>query len=154
MIVNLKHKQKLFLLEYSMNNEQIMIKGQQKSRLAKIFTSLLLVTAVFLTTIFGSGNAIAADLLSSNIVAANDKSAITEPTTNSKAEGLLYSNSTKVKSLNSVDDFVSPQTQKKLLDATQIPAVKQPILDRSDPNAKLLEKTKQMFDDAADFSAN
>ncbi|WP_052055685.1 DUF6658 family protein [Myxosarcina sp. GI1] len=67
-------------------------------------------------------------------------------------EGLLYPNTTSSKSLYSNDDFVSPERKKELLDPKQIPAPKQqPNLDRSDPNARLLEKTGQMFEDASDF---
>ncbi|MDJ0596931.1 MAG: hypothetical protein QNJ72_44400 [Pleurocapsa sp. MO_226.B13] len=112
--------------------------------LTKIVISFLLFTTLFLTTAFGNNTAIAA----------GNKSETTYPTNEENLEGLLYSDSDKVESLSSVDDFVSPQRQKELLDPTQIPAKKQPILDRSNPDAKLLEKTKQMFDDAANFSAN
>ena len=75
----------------------------------------------------------------------------TYPTDDNNMNGLLYSDSDRVESLNNVDDFVSPEEQKQLLDPTQIPAKKQPGIDRSDPSNKLLEKTRQMFDDAANF---
>ena len=93
-------------------------------------------------------------LPSSNLLAAANKSETTYPTNDNKVDSLLYSDSNQVKSLNNVDDVVSPQRQKELLDPAQIPAQKQPAIDRSNPDNKLLEKTKQMFDDAADFSAN
>jgi hypothetical protein len=74
------------------------------------------------------------------------------------AKGLIYSDSSdEIKSLKSKNDFVSPEQQKRLLDPTQVPAEKQPIFDRSDPDAKLLEKTAQMFEDAKatpDFTNN
>ena len=108
---------------------------------AKIATAFILAIGLFITTAFNSGNAIAA----------SNRSQTTYPSDDSNVEGLLYSNSDDVKSLHSVDDFVSPEKQKKLLDPTQIPAEKQPILDRSNPNAQLLEKTKQMFEDANNF---
>jgi hypothetical protein len=41
--------------------------------------------------------------------------------------------------------------QTAVLDPTQISASKQPIIDRSNPKNKLLEKTKQMFKDASNF---
>ncbi|MEM7759125.1 MAG: hypothetical protein AAF298_13505 [Cyanobacteria bacterium P01_A01_bin.40] len=85
------------------------------------------------------------------MIVASNQSQINYPTDDSKVEGLLYSNSSEVDSLNSVNDFISPEQQKKLLDPAQIPAEKQPILDRSNPNAKLLEKTKKMFEDAGNF---
>ncbi len=112
--------------------------------LTKIVISFLLFTTLFLTTVFGNNTAIAA----------GNRSETTYPTNEENLERLISSDSDKVESLSSVDDFVSPQRQKELLDPTQIPAKKQPILDRSNPDAKLLEKTKQMFNDAADFSAN
>lgn len=94
-----------------------------------------------------------ASLPSTNLLAAANRSETTYPTDDNQVEGLLYSDD-RAKSLDSVDDFVSPKTQKALKDPAQIPAVKQPIIDRSNPDNKLLEKTGQMFDDAADFSPN
>ncbi|MGL5794843.1 MAG: DUF6658 family protein [Waterburya sp.] len=91
---------------------------------------------------------------SSTLLAAANKSETTYPTNDKQVEGLLYSDSNKAESLDSVNDFVSPQTQKALNDPSQIPAVKQPGINRFDPDNQLLEKTKQMFDDAADFSPN
>ncbi|MEM7590704.1 MAG: hypothetical protein AAF383_04155 [Cyanobacteria bacterium P01_A01_bin.83] len=91
---------------------------------------------------------------STNAIAASNKSETVYPTNDSQIEGLLYSNSNQAESLKNVDDFVSPEQQKRLLDPAQIPAEKQPIIDRSNPDNKLLEKTVQMFKDAGDFSAN
>ncbi len=116
----------------------------------KIVTSFFLATALFFTTAFVNEGAIAA-IPSSNFFAVGNNSETTYPTDDKNIDGLLYSNSNKVKSLNSVDDFVSPQRQKELLDATQIPARKQPAIDRSNPDNKLLEKIKQMFQDAGNF---
>ena len=65
--------------------------------------------------------------------------------------GLTYSKSKQVKSLDSVDDFVSPQQQQQLLNSKRIPSVRQPIINRADPENELLEKTKQMFEDASNF---
>jgi hypothetical protein len=64
---------------------------------------------------------------------------------------LLYPAEGKVESADSRNDFVSPQRQKELLDPGQIPAVKQPVIDRSDPDAKILEKVGQTFKDASSF---
>jgi len=125
-----------------MNSNTTLISVINKLQLTKIVASFLLATALFWTTAFGSGSA----------MAASNQSVTTYPTDDNNVTGLLYSDSNQVKSLD--NDFVSSETKKKLLDPAQIPAVKQPILDRSNPNAKLLEKTKQMFDDAGNFSAN
>ncbi|MGD1920520.1 MAG: hypothetical protein ACFCAD_17520 [Pleurocapsa sp.] len=91
---------------------------------------------------------------STSAIAASNKGKTTYPTDNSQPEGLLYSDSNEAESLNSVNDFISPEKKARLLDPTQIPAEKQPIIDRSNPDNKLLEKTAQMFEDAGDFSAN
>lgn len=56
-----------------------------------------------------------------------------------------------MESLDSINDFISSARQKELLDPTQIPAKKQPIIDRFDPNNKFLEKIGQMFEDASNF---
>lgn len=67
-------------------------------------------------------------------------------------EGLLYPNTTSSKTLDSDKDFISAERKQELLDPTQIPAKQQrPNLDRSNPDAQLLEKTGQMFEDAAEF---
>ena len=80
------------------------------------------------------------------------ETAIAIDTPDKSDEGLLYPNTTSSKSLNSDQDFISPERKKALLDPTQIPAVQQrPDLDRSDPDSRLLEKTGQMFDDASEF---
>ena len=86
-------------------------------------------------------------------LAAANNSDTTYPTDDNRLEGLLYSDN-KAESLKSVDEFVNPQRQKELLDPTQIPAQKQPAIDRTNPDNQLLEKVGQMFDDAGDFSAN
>lgn len=91
---------------------------------------------------------------STTVLAAANRSQTTYPTDDNQIEGILYSDSDRVESLSSVDDFVSPQTQKQLLDPTQIPAKKQPIIDRSDPDARILEKAVKAFDEAGNFSAN
>lgn len=120
----------------------------------KIAANLLLVVILFATTAFNLD--IQQDVLSyqghdrfeaSTLLAAANKSKTTYPTDDQNLDGVLYGDR-EVDSLDSVDDFVAPATQKKLLDPSQIPAVKQPIIDRSNPDNKLLEKATQMFDDS------
>ena len=94
-----------------------------------------------------------ASLPSTDYLAAANNSDTSYPTDDDRLEGLLYSDK-KAESLDSTDDFVSPQRQQELLDPTEIPAKRQPAIDRSDPDNQLLEKTGQMFDDAGNFSAN
>ena len=127
-----------------MNKLQIVINSIKRVRLLKIITSSLLTLVLFFATFSSSDSALAA----------SNKSSTTYPTDDSDMNGLLYSDSDDVDSLDAVDDFISPERQKQLLDPTQIPAKKQPRLDRSDPDAKLLEKVGEMFDEAGDFSAN
>lgn len=127
-----------------MRIQNTIVNAIKKISFSKIVASLLLVTALFFATPFSRDS----------VIAASNKSATTYPTDDSNLDGLLYSDLDQVESLENVNDFVSPQRQKELLDATQIPARKQPILDRSNPNAKLLEKTIKMFKEAGDFSAN
>ena len=127
-----------------MNKLQIVINSIKRVKLARIIASCLLTLVLFFVTFSSSDSAIAA----------SNKSNTTYPTDDSNMKGLLYSDSDDAESLDDIDDFVSPSRQKELLDPAQIPAKKQPRLDRSDPDAKLLEKTGRMFDEAADFSAN
>lgn len=66
--------------------------------------------------------------------------------------GLLYPGAGEdVKSVNSKDDFASPEIQRKLNSPAQIPAVKQPIVNRADPDSQILEKIGQAFEEASDF---
>ncbi len=94
-----------------------------------------------------------ASLPAANYLAAANNSETTYPTDDNQVEGLLYSDN-KAKSLDSKNDFVDSQRRRELLDPTQIPAKRQANINRSNPDNKLLERTGQMFDDAADFSAN
>jgi hypothetical protein len=66
-------------------------------------------------------------------------------------DGLQYPGEEKAKSSESVNDFVSPERQRALQDPGQFPAQPQPVFDRSDPDAKLLEKVGQTFKDASEF---
>ena len=136
-----------------MQNITKIIKVYRRINPIKIAAAFILAVALFFAPAYSS-----ASLLNENysytILAAANKSSTTYPTDDKNVDGLLYSNSDKVESLNSVDDFIDPQTKSKLLDPTQIPAQKQPILDRTNPDAKLLEKTVKMFKEAGDFSAN
>lgn len=66
-------------------------------------------------------------------------------------DGLQYPGQSKAKSSESVNDFVSPERQRELQDPGQFPAQRQPVIDRSDPDAKLLEKVGQAFKDASEF---
>jgi hypothetical protein len=68
-----------------------------------------------------------------------------------RSDGLLYPGSSKAESARSKDDFVSPQQQRELLNPGQIPETRQPVFSRSDPDAKLLEKAGQTFEDASEF---
>jgi hypothetical protein len=113
----------------------------KKLEIKKLATAFFLAICLFFTA-------------SNSVLAVANQSETTYPSDEERLEGLLYSNSNKAKSLDSVNDFISPQRQKELLDPTQIPAKKQPAIDRSDPDNKLLEKTAQMFKDAGNFSAN
>ena len=71
--------------------------------------------------------------------------------TGKQEAGLLYTKSKTAKSLDSIDDFVSPKQQQELLNPRQIPTPQQPAINRANPENKLLEKTKQMFEDASNF---
>ena len=121
----------------------------------RIISNVLLLAVVLTTTISNLDNRLnikffdngTDSLVATTLVAAANRSETSYPTDDSKVEGLLYGDE-PAESLNSVDDFVAPQTQSKLLDPTQIPAQKQPIIDRSNPKNQLLEKTGQMFDDS------
>lgn len=115
-----------------------------KINFKQIFTCIALTALLFLATLFNNDYASAA---------ANQRKT-TYPTDDNNVNGLLYSDSDRVESLNNVDDVVSPEEQSQLLDPTQIPAKQQTSINRADPNVHLLEKTKQMFDDAANFSGN
>lgn len=71
--------------------------------------------------------------------------------TNENSSRIQYPGSGRVESANSKNDFTSSREQEKLMNPGQIPAQRQPIVDRSDPNARILEKTGQTFKDASGF---
>lgn len=127
-----------------MNKIDTVVSSLKRTNFKQIFTCIALTAILFLTTLFSSDYA----------SAAANQSNTTYPTDDNNVNGLLYSDSDRVESLNNVDDVVSPEERSQLLDPTQIPAKQQTSINRADPNAKLLEKTKQMFDDAANFSGN
>ena len=126
-----------------------------ESKFFQKIVSNILVVAVLLTTTISNLNQ--QELNFSNngsdwsepttLIAAANRSETSYPTDDSKVEGLLYGDE-PAESLDSIDDFVDPQTQSKLLDPTQVPAPKQPTINRFDPDNQLLEKTGQMFDDS------
>lgn len=120
--------------------------------ITKIFTTCVLAIVVTLTGVFGNYSAKAVEV--SPLFALSNKNATSYPTDDSQIEGLLYSDSDEVESLKNVDDIVSPRTQRELLDPTRIPAAKQPIINRGDPNNQILEKTQQSFKEAGEFLGN
>ena len=70
----------------------------------------------------------------------------------SNASDLLYPNSEATDTKSPDIGPVGEKGQRQLLkDAKTIKAQPQPVLDRSDPNAKILEKTGQAFKDASGF---
>ena len=96
-----------------------------------------------------------ASLPATDLLAAANRSKTSYPTDDNQLEGVLYpADSNQPESLDNIDDIVSPQRQKELLDPTQIPAKKQPGFDRSDPDYNLLEKVGQMFDDSGVLQSN
>jgi hypothetical protein len=65
--------------------------------------------------------------------------------------GVLYPGSGNLKSADSKDDFFTAKEQKELSNPAQFPETKQQIINRNDPDAKLLEKAGQSFKDASNF---
>lgn len=67
----------------------------------------------------------------------------------SNASDMLYPGSDATSTAN---PDIGPRGQQDFArQAKQIPAQRQPIVDRSDPNTKILEKTGQAFKDASEF---
>ncbi len=131
----------------------ISITSMIKNFLGKIVSNIFLVAVLLMTTVSNFSDRLETQVyseqysLGSTLIAAANRSETTYPTDDNNIEGKLYGDKS-AESLNSVDDLVSPTAQKQLLDPTQIPAKKQPIIDRSNPDNKLLEKAGQMFDDS------
>lgn len=95
----------------------------------------------------------------SNIKQRSDRASIKQPLAIASAapareketDNIQYRGPDEPKSLKSKDDFVSPKRQKELTNPGQIPEKKQPVINRFDSDAKLLEKTGQTFKDASEF---
>jgi len=126
--------------------------NRQKIEIKKLATAFFLAAFVFLAS---STSALAAsrnDNITSNLV--------------DQVEEAVYSGSSSVKSSMEMNSskavnpansdtsskFLSADQKAKLLDPAQIPAVKQPAVDRSDPDNKLLEKAVKAFDNAKDLA--
>ena len=130
-----------------------------KSFFSKIVANFLLVAVLLVTTVSNPGDRL--DLNSNNIdrdsfgsstlIAAANRSETTYPTDDKNVGGLLYDDD-NAESLKNKNDLIDPKIQDRLLDPTQIPAVKQPTINRTNPDNKLLEKTGQMFDDSGVLS--
>lgn len=130
----------------------------EKFFFGRIVSNIFLVAVLLMTTVSSFSDRLETrvyneqnSLGSATLIAAANQSKTSYPTNDSNVEGKLYGDES-ADSLDSVDDFVSPTTKKQLLDPTQIPAKKQPIIDRSSPDNKLLEKAGQMFDDSGVIS--
>lgn len=130
----------------------------KKSFFSRIVSNIFLVAVLSIATVSNFSDRLETQIYSeqnslgsATLIAAANRSETSYPTEDSNVEGKLYGDKS-ADSLNSVDEFVSPGTQKQLLDPTQIPAKKQPIIDRSSPENKLLEKAGQMFDDSGVLS--
>lgn len=70
---------------------------------------------------------------------------------NSNASDLLYPAADATETKSPAIGPVGEAGKRKFYDAKQIPAPRQPVIDRSDPDAKILEKTGQAFKDATGF---
>ena len=136
-------------------NSQKLTSMFNKSFFGKIVANFFLVAVLLVTTVSNTG-----DLLSSNdmyigqhgfntstLIAAANRSQTTYPTDDKNVEGLLYDDD-NADALKNKDDLIDPKIKDRLLDPTQVPAVKQPIINRTNPDNKLLEKTGEMFDDS------
>lgn len=130
-----------------------------KTFFGKIVANFFLVAVLFVTTLSNTGDRLDLNTNNTNqdsfgfstLVAAANRSETTYPTDDKNVGGLLYGNE-NAESLKNKDDLIDPQVQDRLLDPTQIPAVKQPTINRTNPDNKLLEKTGQMFDDSGVLS--
>ena len=144
----------------NLNKLTSMIKN---SFLGRIVSNIFLVAVLLMTTVSNFSDRLETkvyseqfyseqySLGSATLIAAANRSETSYPTDDNNIEGKLYGDES-AESLNSVDDLVSPTAQKQLLDPTQIPAKKQPIINRTNPDNKLLEKAGQMFDDSGVLS--
>ena len=111
------------------------MKISKKPEIKRLATAFLLATFFLVASSTGA-------------LAASNQSQTTYPTDDENIKGMLYSNNDRVDSSKFPNDLISPEIQKQVLEPTLIRAVKQPNIDRSDPNNKLLEKTGQIFKDA------
>jgi len=115
---------------------------RKKLEIKKLATAFFLAAFVFLAS---STSALAASMdnnITANLV--------------DKVEEAVYSDSdnvdAKAKSASTNDNFVSGSKKDGLLDPAQIPAVKQPAIDRSNPDNNLLEKAVSAFKNADELA--
>lgn len=90
-----------------------------------------------------------------NAVKKNDRASLPSgfliATVNSNASDLLYPNSEATDTDAPAIGPVGESGKQKFFDPKKIPAERQPVIDRSDPDAKILEKAGQAFKDASGF---
>lgn len=70
---------------------------------------------------------------------------------NSNASDLLYPGADASSTDAPAIGTVGKEGKQRLMDAQQIPQERQAVIDRSDPDAKILEKSGQAFKDASAF---
>lgn len=70
---------------------------------------------------------------------------------NSNASDVLYPSPDAKTTKSPAIGPVGNQGKRELMDATKIPAERQPVIDRSNPDNKILEKAGQAFKDASGF---
>ena len=111
---------------------------RKKLAIKRLATAFFLAAFVFLTSSTSALAASRTDNITANLV--------------DKVEDAVYSDSDNAKSNSTNDNFTSKSQRDKLLDPAQIPAVKQPIIDRSNPDNKLLEKSVEAFENADELA--
>jgi len=115
---------------------------RKKLDLKKLATAFFLATFVFLTSSTSALAVSQTDNITANLV--------------DKVEDAVFPDSNSPDRANTEsstnDNFISASKREKLLDPAQIPAVKQPVVDRSNPDNKLLEKSVRAFENADELA--
>lgn len=127
---------------------------RKKLEIRKLATAFFLAAFVFLASSTSALAASRSGNVTSNVVDKVEEAVYSDSSSvkSSNSKDIRSSNAIKPSNADSSNQFFSKEQKDKLLDPTQIPAQKQPIIDRSDPDNKLLEKAAKAFDSAEELA--
>jgi hypothetical protein len=125
----------------------------QQLQLNKVFAVIALMIVLLIAPGYRSANAVGVQPNNPSLMTREQPISylVSGQRVESNASDFLYPGKNAKNSDDPTIGTIGPEGKKELMDPTRYPAPKQPIINRSDPNNKILEKTGQAFKDASAF---